>query len=419
MPDDQTALQAALTGGPWALTGVIVGIDHLRDVNGRPLGERRAPAESRRDVPTELVACPYHDERHGRPMNRPALEPTMRQFAVVADQVAAFHAALPAGAPSWSRMLWAVLDQFSAPARYLLRAHRSDGPIPADLAAGHKLAAGYFGALMALLREQAAGAPIAEASAESFTEFVTARGALIGASEVCAGPPHNIRVLTRRFVHGGEGAAASPHAVDAARVALAQGLAEQVGLGLAWAVFDEITERALLLEGAAPRPLVSKTAYLADRLQTRAAELLARPAPRLRQLSRLVPERAERLGLALATPQIDLAGASERALMHQLLGTGESAIVLDEEQRAPVANRLANLLCRYRLLVQEQWHLEQTLRRALGYPLDAGFTLPPLLCPRPRALEWLNVFTGHSLRCSPGEHTALELRNHRRAVPFV
>lgn len=416
MSNGQPALEAALRGEPWAFTGVIAGIDHIRDDNGRPLGERRAPADSRRDVSTELVTCPYHDERHGKLMNRPALEPTMRQFAAVGEQVAAFHAALPPGAPSWLRMLWAVLDQFAAPARYLLLRRQSDGPVPAALSAGHKLAAGYFGALLALLREQAAGRTLPEASAESFATFVSERGALIGASEVCAGPPHNIRVLTRFFVHGGE--ARTSTKIEPLRLELARGLADQVRLGVAWAVFDELTERALLLKGQAPRPLSCRTAYLADRLETRAAELLAKPAPTPDQLAELVPPQAPNLGAALAMPQLELATASELAVMSRVLELGDAAITLTAEQRPTMARRLANLLARYRLLVQTQWHLEQGLRRALGYAPDAGFLLTPILCPRPRSLEWLDVLTGHHLECAASEHPTLTLHNHRRTLTF-
>lgn len=147
---------------------------------------------------------------------------------------------------------------------------------------------------------------------------------------------------------------------------------------------------------------------------------MAKPAPKTRNLTTLVPphEVASRLGPALSTPQIDLTTTGERAAVASVLAHGEAAIVLPEEQRPAIASRLANLLCRYRLLVQAQWHLEQTLRAGLGYPLDAGFTLTSLLCPRPRSLEWLEVFTGHNLQCTPGTNTELALRNHRRVVPF-
>lgn len=418
MSSGQPALEAALHGAPWAFTGVIGGIDHVRDDNGRPLGERRAPADSRRDVSTELVPCPYHDERHGKLMNRPALEPTMRQFAAVGEQVAAFHSALPPGAPSWLRMLWAVLDQFSAPARYLLLRRQTEGPVPAALSAGHKLAAGYFGALLALLREQAAGRALPEASEEAFAAFVAERGSLIGASEVCAGPPHNIRVLTRFFVQGGE--ARTSTTLEPMRLALARGLADQVRLGVAWAVFDELTERALLLDGNARRPLSCRTSYLADRLEARAAELLAKRAPASGQLAALVPslEAAAGLGAALAEPERELATASELAVLSRVLELGDAAITLTVEQRPAIAHRLANLLGRYRLLVQTQWHLERGLRAALGYSAEAGFALTPILCPHSRSLEWLDVLTGHHLECSPGERTALTLRNHRRTVTF-
>jgi hypothetical protein len=39
-----------------------------------------------------------------------------------------------------------------------------------------------------------------------------------------------------------------------------------------------------------------------------------------------------------------------------------------------------------------------------------------MLCPRPRALEWFDVFTGHRLEAVAGERPALTARNHRRVI---
>ncbi|MEZ4363218.1 MAG: hypothetical protein R3B48_23790 [Kofleriaceae bacterium] len=402
-------LHAALTQQPWTYTAVVLGLDHIHDVNGRPLGERRAPAEARRDVPLELVACPYRDERKGRLMNRSALEPTVRALPEVAADVAAVHVALPADLTGWPRMLAVVLDQLAAPARFLLDARRDDVKVPALLAAAHKLAAGYFGALRALLRDLAAElGPAAECSAAGFLSYVRERGSLIGASEVCAGTPRHIELLTRLFVGGAQELGAAADSARRAslvpgRLALAQLVASQVQLGIEWSVFDELVERELLVEAHARGQLRPRTAFLADRLAERVAELEARPCP----------------GSRLRGAPDEAATAAEAEIVHQLLGYDDAALRLDPELRVRYAQRFADAIARYRRLIAEQERLEREVRGALGYPVELEVPLNPLLCPRPRSLEWLEAFSGHRLqrRAAPREH--LVLRNHRRTVVFA
>lgn len=424
MLEARSSLEAALGDRPWALTGVVLGIEHVHDVNGRPLGERRAPAEARRGVPNELIPCPYHDERHGRPMNKSALEPTMRSFAAVLAEVSAFHAALAPAPPSWPRMLAAVLDQLVAPARYLLEQRSTEGPVPADLAAGHKLAAGYFGTLRRLLREDAAGPGAApDPSSEGFARFVRERGALIGASEVCAGPAHNIHVLTRLFLDGvttpGVRRGVVERPVSAERLQLAHVLAAQVQLSVVYEVMDELTERRVLLEvDGTPRALPTRTAYLSQRLADRAAELLALTPPRAHGLDRHLPALVEdpELRAAAAAPMAEPVAVAEAEPVMRLLESGEAAVVLSAPARQEYALRFATLLRRHRLFIQAQWRLERLLRRALGYSTEVGFRLNATLCPRPRALEWFDVFTGHRLSWVAGEAPVLTARNHHREV---
>ncbi len=428
MADQHRALESALGELPWSVSGVVAGIDHIRDDHGRPIGERRAPAESRRDLPIELVPCPYHDERKGRLMNRAALEPMMRQFAAVLAEVTAFYAALPPAPPSWPRMLTAVLDQLSAPARFLLEHRRSDGPVPSISSAGHKLAAGYYGTLRGLLRLHLAGIAAApEVSAESFTAFVHQHGSLIGASEVCAGPIHHIHQLTQRFVHGAPAEperrlAAPPTPLRRERVELAVVLAEQVQLGVVWEVLDEHTERALLLAGAAPRPLKPRTAYLRDRLASRAVELLQRAAPRPAALASSPAAAAHpALAAVLAAPDAPPASEQEVEQLRALLAFGDGAILLSEPELDEHARLFAGVLRRHRLFVEAQWRLELRLRGALGYPAGAGFQLNPMLIPRPRTLEWFEVFTGHRLQWSAelaSQSSKLAARNLRRVEPL-
>lgn len=416
------SLESALRGEPWTLTGVLLAIDHVRDVNGRPLGERRAPADARRDVPVEVVPCPYPDERQGLMMNKSALEPTMRSFAAVTAEVAGYHAALPAAEPSWHRMLGAVLDQLFAPARYLLEQRSESGPLPADLSAGHKLAAGYFGALRRLFRESIAGTfEPPSPSAESFTQFVHARGSLIGASEVCAGPAYHMNILTQLFMDGrpsGLRRALANAAVGPERIRLAELLVQQVQLGLLYEVCDERFERVLLLERGAPRVLPTQTAFLADRLAHRADELLALPPPRRGSLAPHLPRGTDDAALATAIADIEGAMASreEAAPLLAVLEAGDAAVRLSPLLRLEYAGRLTALLRTYRLFVRAQWRIEQELRRVLGYSNEPGFLLNSMLCPRPRSLEWFDVFTGHTLQWGLGEHQPVTLRNHRREV---
>lgn len=423
MLEARSSLEAALGDRPWALTGVVLGIEHVHDVNGRPLGERRAPSEARRGVANELIPCPYHDERYGRPMNKSALEPTMRSFAAVLAEVSAFHAALSPAPPSWPRMLAAVLDQLVAPARYLLEQRSTEGPVPADLAAGHKLAAGYFGTLRRLLREDAAGPGAApDPSPEGFATFVRERGALIGASEVCAGPAHNIHVLTRLFLDGvtapGVRRGIAERPVSAERIQLAQVLAAQVQLSVVYEVMDELTERRVLLEDDAPRALPTRTIYLSQRLADRAAELLAGATPRAHGLVLHLPALADdpELRAAAAAPLAESVPVEEVEPVMRLLESAEAAVVLSAPARQEYALRFATLLRRHRLFIQAQWRLEMLLRRALGYSTEVGFRLNATLCPRPRALEWFDVFTGHRLSWVAGEAPVLMARNHQREV---
>lgn len=416
------SLESALRGEPWALTGVLHGIDHVRDVNGRPLGERRAPADSRRDVPVEVVPCPYPDERQGLMMNKSALEPTMRSFAAVTAEVAGYHEALPVAQPSWTRMLGAVLDQLVAPARYLLEQRSESGPLPAELSAGHKLAAGYFGALRRLFREAIAGvAELPSPTTEQFAQFVQQRRSLIGASEVCAGPAYHMNILTQLFMEGRPAGLRRPLAaapVSAQRVRLAELLVQQVQLGIVYEVCDERFERALLLDGAAARPLPTRTSYLADRLAQRADELLAVPAPRRESLAPHLPLGGADAALRAAVADIEgtIASAEEAAAVLSVIEAGDAAVLLPAELRHEYARRLTALLRTHRLFVRAQWRLEQELRQVLGYRVEVGFALNSTLCPRPRALEWFDVLTGHTLQWSPSEHQPVTARNHRREV---
>jgi hypothetical protein len=416
----RTSLESALADKPWALTGVLLTMADVHDVAGRPLGERRASADAKRGVPFELKACPYRDEREGRPMNASALAPTMRHFAAVADAVGALHAALPPGEPSWSRMLAAVMDRLAAPALHLLRLRSLEGPVPEDVSSGHKLAAGFFGALQQLLRSEIAD-PVSRraTNTDNFAAFVHARGSLIGASEVCAGAPGSIAKLTDVFVRGQAEPAGT---ADATRVTTATLLAAQITLGLVWQLLDETTEQHLLVEPMRDGWLAPKTRYLGERIQTRLDALAERPVAELGDLVDGLPGDAAESELArlLARGTEGVATDAERAVVHALLDTSDVAIELRPPgARDAICERLTVLLVRYRGFVAEQWRLEQKIRDALGYSPLVGMKTNALLFPTPRALEWLEIFTGHRLQCTPAADPELVLRNHHRVVTFA
>lgn len=414
-------LSAALKQEPWALSALIYGLDELLDDEGRPVSERRAPSLVKQGVVMELKGCPYHDERQGKPMNVSALAQITKHLDSVLSDIRAFAAALPGDAQTWQRVLIVVLDQLAGPAVHVLKCRDIVPPVPARTAVGHKLAAGYFGVVRELLARQAQGEQH-EVSVASLLRFVKETRALIGESEVCAGPPHLLARVSEALLQGAASPLPSP--ALSSRSELATALAQQVGLSIAWELFDAASERHLLRELLHRQVLQPRTEIVRRELDRRLGELAepTRPAqwPHAAAAVPLaVPGSAELADLLRSGGAPDPAFAMTSAKLSELLTLDEGALQLvDEARRAPVAGCLAGYFLTYRRVVAVLFTLEQRLRELLGYAPVAPMKLNGVVLPAPKSLRWAEMLLGHKLRCLPARAPELALSSPRRS-PIV
>lgn len=412
-------IKAALAGEPWAMSGLLF-LDTAVDEEGRPVGERRAPSEVKQGVSMVLRACPYNDPRRGQPMNVSALKQITRHLDAVLDDIAAFRATLGEAHTTWEGMSTTVIDQLARPAHALLRA--PDTPIPATAAVGHKLAAGYFGLLRRLLEDEALGAqrPL---TLDAFMEQVQLKGALKGASEVCAGPLNLITRSTRAILHGDPTVQAR---IDPDRVRVATTLCAQIKLGIVWTLLDRAVESAIVQGDWDARGLTPRNHFMRDKRQTRLNALAEETPIALAQVSaaletlmpqELSPTHAAKLTHALTASASSCSAWPQRLqTLHTLLDQNEGAILIrDAPTRTALAAQACAYLTAYLAFADAQWTLERTIRAALGLNPDAPMKFNALLLPT-RALTWLEAALGHRLIRAHAPFSELTLKNHRRSV---
>ena len=358
----------------------------------------------------ELGPCPYADSRQGEPMNLSALEQITRHLKPVFRELRAFHAALPAGSPSHDRMFLAVLDQLAGPARRLLSVDgttdgTTDGTVPAPVAVGHKLAAGYFD-VMRPLRERRACGVAPPADVDAFLAFVAERRALHGASEVCGGPPRLLRRTTALFL--GQDDDAPP--ADPARPRAAALLAAQIDAGVAWELHDRRLERALLSD-----PLLrTRNPFLARELDAAREGLEARAAAPVDAAVRALPPDAPdalREALAPGAP-VD---PDCRAAVEAVASAG-ALLAADEASLAGWKDTLARYVQALGALRAFQREQEEALRACLGAPAGP-VAFSGLLVPRLRAKRWLQAGLGLTLRSTPDGLALWSVRGGTRALP--
>jgi hypothetical protein len=339
----------------------------------------------------ELVKCPYADERLGRPMNTSALDQIKRHLKSALSSVASFHAMVPPDVVGWERMSMAVLDLLVAPAVFVVS--REGAVLPASVAVGHKLAAGYFDVLKRVLRAELSGRP-REPTVEGVLELVREERALIGASEVCAGPPKLIRRTTEVLLHGRPGACSGG---DEERVAIARRLFQQLVLGLAWVTFDHAVEAELL--GLTGEVLTPRNRFIEHEALARIAELGHEGAAWLRPGGRLLEEIPARLRapvvLAIEGHDTGCGRFEARAELERLHEPDASALYLrDRVFVSEIAARFASYVDVYRALWSSQWQLESELNRLLGRPASISASMGTLAVPRPRAWRWFETCLG-------------------------
>jgi hypothetical protein len=327
-------------------------------------------------------------------MNMSALVQVSTHYNAVMAEIAAFRRQSGTGASTWPDILAAVLDQLARPTLHLLQQRDARRPVPAQVAVGHKLAAGYFGVMRTLHERLALGAEL-PVSTQVLLDLVDETGALVGPAEVCAGSPQMIRNASTILIEGG---ASKDVELAPSRLAMARCLALQFQLGIIWQFYDRghLWE---LIHGATRQQLVPANLSMARKLERAAAEIAPAvpPAPDVARLPVALDGAArERLGTALqdaADPQLL---DEDRRSAELLLGEAGSAIRY-EGAAAPFALRVAHYLAVRRLFVDALGQLERDLRTQLGFPLETPVRLGATVFPMPQALPWYELVLGRRI----------------------
>lgn len=388
------SLVDALNGGAWSVSKVVFNLNAMLDDEGRPISERRADTPVRAGVEMDMRECPYAGIRHGHWMNMSALAQISHHYNPVMAEIAAFRRQVGGEDATWPDIMAAVLDQLARPAIHLLQQRDSRGPVPAQVAVGHKLAAGFFGVMRTLHERLALGAAL-PVSTEVFLALVEETGALVGVAEVCAGSPQMIRKASTVLV---EGATANGVVLDAARLDMARCLGLQVQLGIYWRLYDQL-HLWELIRGETRKRLVPGNVFLSRKLD-RAREEIA-PSP---------PPRADAAGLP-GTLDADvryrlsdaLRDAADPKVLEEDVQTAEQllrevgSVIRYEGAVPPFALRVARYLNAHRLFVAELRSLEYRLRALLGFPAEAPIHLGGTVFPTPQALPWYELVLGRRL----------------------
>jgi hypothetical protein len=184
------------------------------DIEGRPLSENKAPEECRRGVQIELAECRYSGRRfsHAKPMNISALQQMVKNWPEVIGALNFIrNLYLPDEDGSEISLLsfWKIARTASLVPSYLI--YRGKQPfanreIPAFVAALYKASLGLFDTAQAMaLRGTLTGEYNKDSmvNVEAIFDFAENQEVLIGAKEVCAGPPNLIREAIRAITDGG------------------------------------------------------------------------------------------------------------------------------------------------------------------------------------------------------------------------
>lgn len=183
----------------------------LRDTDGRPLGEQRVP-ELYSALQTELQQCPYRGSRfkHSKPMNVSALRQMTAHWPAILGGLQQVHREY------CGRVSPGVLSRFDLyqiigmgillPAYVTLRADRPlrDTEIPVWLSGVYKVLLGIHAPVGQLMIEEllSGGHPKPLLTPEEMLDHVESTGALIGKTEVCAGPAVLIRRALKVVITG-------------------------------------------------------------------------------------------------------------------------------------------------------------------------------------------------------------------------
>ncbi len=386
--------------------------DDVVDDEGRPVNERRAPSRVKQGVPIELRRCPYRDERRGKPMNVSALAQITRYLPRTLSEIESFTSALDVDGYRWQALLPPLVHLLIGPVRHLLSSGAER--VPAQLAVGHKLAAGFFGVVTGLITDELEGNR-REVNVENLLAFTHERHLLLGASEVCAGPPPMIRQATQALLNG----AAAPFAPDSVsrEQRLATAIARQIVFGLSWECYDIATERSLLRDLSGPLEATPKNDYIRLRLQRRTQELSAADSPRGVLLPKLPSDAAydamsqQALRLLAKAPAPRLV-----SLLLDVLRCEDGAIVLPEASRQRFAERVAEHLEVHRTYLLASWGQERLARAELNLSPETPLKPNAVVLPKPRTEDWFEAVLGHRFRFGAQPDFGVVAQNHCRSI---
>ncbi|WP_224362056.1 hypothetical protein [Hyalangium versicolor] len=174
------------------------------DVEGRPLGEHRAPEAVKAGVPMELKQCPYSGSRykHAQPMNVSALKQMNRHWTETLSVIdfirGQYQSRTGRGTLSLLDM-WQVCKLASFLPGYLLfraQAPIAEGQLPVSVAAAYKIIVGIAATVERLVMQELVMNGYGEGpvmTPEDFFTLVEESGDLVGLEQVCAGPANLIQ----------------------------------------------------------------------------------------------------------------------------------------------------------------------------------------------------------------------------------
>ncbi len=220
-------------------SGLNLGLNNIRDTEGRPLGEGRARTDIKAHTPMEMTRCPYKGSRSGMPMNRSALRQMTDRWPELLEAlksaslyIAQRHSQqhLQTFSPSetvyqqWVRVfeVSAALAVLPGALVYQTSVPLGDREIPVRIAALFKIAVGVEGLLYAAVLNP----PSEPISARLLCSMAEEQSRLHADGEACAGPLRYIEEALEYLLmgirdgvdgriqeHGGDVTAAATHNV--------------------------------------------------------------------------------------------------------------------------------------------------------------------------------------------------------------
>jgi len=401
-------LNDAFSENAWSVSAIMFDMDDLIDDEGRPISERRADAVTRVGVEMEMRLCPFGGIRDGKWMNVSALTQINRYYQDAISELAAFRHHPKGEHFTWDDVLACIVELFAGPATYLLQQRKPEAVVPARVAVRHKLAAGMFGVMLTLHERMTLGADAPPVNADSFMDLIDETGALVGASEACAGSPKMIRKVSEALLELNPD---SPLELDPLRLDIGRCLALQVQLGIFWRLYDRV-HLWELVQGKFREHLAPRNNFLERKISTAANNLNSPgrpPRPNCDMLPDMLDTQVRHQFVEAINDNSDPKLLELDCQVAENYLTEQAGAIVYNGPFKPFADSVANYLHTYRLFEAELSRMELALRKLLDYSLDTPIRLGPAAFPSPQALHWYELVLGRKLG-SDGHLTGAKIK---------